>query len=575
VRRGAATLCEAFDQTAQTHAERRALSSASSDIWWTWSDYRARVHEAAGALAALGTVQGDTVALMLVNRLDFHVLDTAAMLLGATPLSIYNTSSPEQIAHLLAHADATVLITEEALLSNVVAADTGALPVFCVDSEHADAPAWADVVRHSAGTVWHPAPVEPEDIATIIYTSGTTGHPKGVQISHRAAVAMAKAFATRTLIDDASVHLISYLPMAHAAERLLSHWIPTLYGSRVSTCADPRAVGEVLPAVQPDFFFSPPRLLEKLQATVIAHAEGDPDYGQQLLHAIQTGRAGVRTVQNGEQLAAATRDELMTLEPLLAAVRARLGFGRLRCMVTGSAPVPHDLIEFYLALGVPIVEAYGMSETVTIAVDHPGASRVGTVGPPLPGFEVRLADDGEILARGPAMMTGYRKDPEQTTAAIDSDGWLHTGDIGSWDTAGNLQIVDRKKEIIISAAGKNMSPANVEAQLKASSPLIGQAVCIGDGRAYNVALLVLDPDAAAVHGGVGLAAKAADVLDAVAQGVRRANARLSRVEQIKRYEILDVDWMPDSDELTPTMKLKRREITQKYAAVIEELYSRT
>ncbi len=250
----------------------------------------------------------------------------------------------------------------------------------------------------------------------------------------------------------------------------------------------------------------------------------------------------------------------------------------------GAAPSPLEVLEFFAAIGIPIGEVWGMSETTSIATMVPSEDlRLGTVGPPIPGVEVRLADDGELLVRGPTVMPGYRNQPEKTAETIDADGWLHTGDVAEIDADGFVKIVDRKKELIINAAGKNMSPANIEQQLKQGSPLIGQAVAIGDGRPYNVALLVLDPDAsaafAAEHGLADASPEAmsveAAVREEVSAGVDRANSHLSRVEQIKRFKVLPCDWPPAGDELTPTMKLKRRPISEKYAPEIEALYVRS
>jgi long-subunit acyl-CoA synthetase (AMP-forming) len=269
-------------------------------------------------------------------------------------------------------------------------------------------------------------------------------------------------------------------------------------------------------------------------------------------------------------------------ERVYSKIRAKLGLERCEWYMIGAAPCPLAVLEFFAAIGIPICEVWGMSETASIATLVPrDALRLGTVGPPIPGVEIRLADDGEVLVRGDTVMAGYRGQPEKTAETIDSDGWLHTGDVGAFDDAGYLKIVDRKKELIINAAGKNMSPVNIEQQLKQGSPLIGQAVAIGDARPYNVALIVLDPDAAAAfaaqHGlpDASVAALAGDerVLAEVSAGVERANSHLSRVEQIKRFKVLPTDWAPAGDELTPTMKLKRRSITSKYAAEIDALYA--
>jgi long-subunit acyl-CoA synthetase (AMP-forming) len=259
-----------------------------------------------------------------------------------------------------------------------------------------------------------------------------------------------------------------------------------------------------------------------------------------------------------------------------------LGLDELESLNVGAAPTPREVIEFFHALGLPLAELWGMSETTGAgSCNPPGQVKIGTVGPPAPGIEIKLADDGEVLLRGPVVMPGYRNSPEQTAEALDPDGWLHTGDIGEFDEDGYLKIVDRKKELIISAGGKNMSPANIEAKVKAAHPLIGQAIAIGDGRPYNVALITLDPDVApafAQQHGIedtsfeNLASQEA-VLAAVQQGVDAANESLARVEQIKKFKVLPLDWEPGGDELTPTMKLKRKPIAEKYAAEIDELYS--
>jgi long-subunit acyl-CoA synthetase (AMP-forming) len=257
---------------------------------------------------------------------------------------------------------------------------------------------------------------------------------------------------------------------------------------------------------------------------------------------------------------------------VLSKLRQKIGLDQAEWIICGAAQLPRHVHEFLLALGLPIVELYGMSEcSCVVTVCSPAEAKIGSVGRRIPGIEFKVLDDGELLIRGPIVMSGYRNDPERTAEALDEDGWLHSGDIVEIDAAGYVKIVDRKKELIINAAGKNMSPVNIEEKLKGASPLIGQAMCIGDGRPYNVALLVLDPETA----GMPVADAAADpgIRARVAEAVERANANLSRVEQIKRYAILDVDWLPDGDELTPTMKLRRKPIAAKYAAVIEALYT--
>ncbi len=325
---------------------------------------------------------------------------------------------------------------------------------------------------------------------------------------------------------------------------------------------------------------------EKLKAALEAGIAAEPDQAKReaTLAAIDLGLRKVRLEQAGQPVP----DELAEAwqradERVFSVIRGRLGFDRCESYVVGAAPAPLDLFEFFAAIGVPICEIWGMSELSCVGTIVPqDGMRFGTVGKPLPGVELRIADDGELLVRGDIVMAGYRNQPGKTAEAIDPDGWLHTGDIGSIDDDGYLRIVDRKKELIINAAGKNMSPANIEQQLKQGSPLIGQAMAIGDRRPYNVALIVLDPDAcaafAASHGladpSTAAMSTEPQVLEEVSAGVERANSHLSRVEQIKRFKVLGGDWLPSGDELTPTMKLRRRSIADKYAREIEDLYGR-
>jgi long-subunit acyl-CoA synthetase (AMP-forming) len=510
------------------------------------------------------------------------------MHLGATPFSIYNTCSPEQVAYLFANAANRIVITELQFLETIRAAGIDSLEhVICVDGAREGMLSLADVESaEDAGFDFEAAwrAVTPEDLITICYTSGTTGPPKGVELTH--ANVLADDRATSALIPvGPGDRLISYLPHAHMADRYSAHYALMLYGPEVTVIADPREVVAALPDVRPTIWGSVPRVWEKMKAGLEAAIEAEPDPARkQAVHwAIDTGLRRVRAEQAGERLSAeliaehARADELV-----LGKLRERLGLADAKMLGAGAAPTPVDVLEFFHALGLPICEAWGMSELTCIATCNPRERpRIGTVGPPLPGIEVRLAEDGELLCRGPVLMRGYRSDPQRTAEAIDAEGWLHTGDIATIDPDGYVRIIDRKKELIINAAGKNMSPANIEAHIKASSPLIGQAIAIGDRRPYNVALIVLDPDSAgawATEVGLADATTAALANDPgvhaeLARGIEDANDHLSRVEQVKRFAILPVDWLPGGDELTPTMKLKRKPIAEKYAAEIDALYS--
>ena len=378
--------------------------------------------------------------------------------------------------------------------------------------------------------------------------------------------------------------VVSWLPSAHIAERMAHHYIPVMYGGSVTCVPDPRSVLEHLPRVRPNWFFAVPRIWEKLKAGLEAMQAAQPEEGRRpVQEALEASVERVRLRQRGEPVP----DELEAAvaaadERIFSGLRAMLGLDQVLAVNVGAGPTPVPVLEFFHAIGIELAELWGMSETSgTGAVNRPGKVRIGTVGTASPGVELRIAEDGELLCRGDFLMTGYRNDPERTAEAVDADGWLHTGDIARIDGDGYVTIVDRKKEIIINSAGKNMSPANIEAAVKSSSPLIAQAVCIGDARPYNTALIVLDPDfAPAWAGGHGLGERSLEQLaaepplvEAIQAGVDRANEGLARVEQIKRFAIVPGDWAPGGEELTPTMKLKRRPIAAKYEAEIEAMYA--
>jgi long-subunit acyl-CoA synthetase (AMP-forming) len=425
--------------------------------------------------------------------------------------------------------------------------------------------------------------VTASDLCTLIYTSGTTGPPKGVQLTHDNV--MREWRAMHEVVPANGGRVISFLPAAHIGDRLFSHYGSMAVGYALTCCPDIREVVSYIPEARPTLWGSVPRVWEKMKAALEAgiDAESDQARREAARWAIDVGLRKVRAEQAGEPVSDELREEHARADELvLSKIRERLGLDTAEYFIVGAAPTPLEVLEFFAALGIPICELWGMSETTGVAtLNPPDRIRLGTVGPPIPGVELRLLEDGEVLVRGPMNMVGYRNMPDMTAETIDADGWLHTGDVGEIDDHGYLKIVDRKKELIINAAGKNMSPANIEGALKESSPLIGQAVCIGDRRPYNTALIVLDPDGAAgfaaEHGlaGDSLAelAREPKLQEEVAAGVERANARLSRVEQIKRFKVLETDWEPGGDELTPTMKLKRKPIAEKYADEIEALYS--
>src|SRR4051794_19309788 len=579
----APTMCEAFQITVADHGDLPALRLPGGAFEITWREYGERVRRTAAGLAALGIGRGDTVGLMLTNRPEFHWVDTAAMHLGATAFSIYNTSAPEQIEYLLGDAANRVVVTETAFAERILATQPS-IPalehVVVVDGAVEDAITLEELdALGEPGFDFEAAwrSVEPGDVLTLIYTSGTTGPPKGVQLTHDNMMSMVRMWDGLAPTTSAGHRLASYLPMAHIAERGFSHYHAIPRASCVTTVDDPSQVLAALPDARPTWFVGVPRVWEKLKAALEANLP--PEAKAAFEVGIRRARAELADEPlDPETAAAAERAEAEVFAPL----REQLGFGDLEVAFVGAAPTPVEVLEFYFALGVPIIEVWGMSETSAVVTANPiERIKLGTVGVALPGAELKLASDGEVLVRGANVMLGYRNQPAKTREAIDDDGWLATGDVGELDEDGYLRIVDRKKELIINAAGKNMSPANIESTVKASSPLIGQVAVIGDGRRYNTALIVLDSDFApawaAKQGREG--ATLEDLADddamraAVQEGIDAANAKLSRVEQIKKFTIVRGDWLPGGDELTPTMKLKRRPIDQKYGEAIEGMYA--
>ncbi len=587
----ATTIAEAFRITAAERAGEVAIRTKGDAFTITWGELRERVDDLAGGLAKLGLRRGDTIALLMGNRPEFHLCDLAAMMLGAAPFSIYNTYTAEQIAYVVSDAGARILICEQKYLPQVLEARKS-LPdlqhVIVIDGERER----VGTLRLSDVEGSNPdfdvdasiAAIEPTDVLTLIYTSGTTGPPKGVQLIHRNLLAAVEGI--DELIEfPRDGRVISWLPAAHVAERNSHHYLPIVFGLQVTCCDDPREVLSYLPEVRPSWFFAVPRIWEKLKAGLETMVAAQPDEQREKMQAaLEAGVRKVRLEQAGEPVPAELAEQVARADSeMFAGLRQMLGLDQVLAINVGAAPTPVEVLEFFHAIGLPLAELWGMSETCGAgSVNPPGKIKIGTVGPPAPGVEIKLDSDGEVLVKSEVVMLGYRNLPEKTSEAFTADGWLRTGDIGEFDEDGYLKIVDRKKELIINAAGKNMSPANIEATLKSASPLIGQVCCIGDARPYNTALIVLEADYApqwAAQQGIeesSLETLAGDerVRTAVQAAIDQANTKLARVEQIKRFAIVPSDWLPGGEELTPTMKLKRKPIAARYAEMIEEMYAR-
>jgi long-chain acyl-CoA synthetase len=564
------TVPSRFLETVRSRPDAVALRAKDGDGWResTFAEYAEDACRVAAGLQELGVGRGDRVVMMMRNRPEFFVADMAALLLGATPISIYNSSAPEQVQYLAGHSDAKVAILEDVGYLERFLKVRSELPTLehIVLMEDPDGVAPEDVRAWDALLALDPIDIEaasrvaqPSDLATVIYTSGTTGPPKGVMLDHANICWTAESLRlTLAHVAPEGRRLVSYLPMAHIAERMTSYYQQALFGYEVTSCPEPGGVAAYLPQVRPEIIFAVPRIWEKVYAGIQAVIAADPKQKEAFERALETGD-----------------------DTVLGAVRELLGLDQVITAITGAAPLPIEILEFFRALGVPLAEIYGLSETSGPMTFDAVEVRVGTVGRAIPGCEVKLADDGEVICRGGNVFRGYLNDPVKTADALDADGWFHSGDIGEFDSDGYLKIVDRKKELIITAGGKNISPANLEAALKAF-PLIGQACVIGDGRPFVSALLVLDPEMAQAWGrqhaleGTSLAelAENPDMRAEIEQAVAEANKRFNSVEQVKKFALLGDEWLPDSEELTPTMKLKRRGIHSKYADVIEALYQR-
>ena len=564
------TLCGAFQLTAAAHPARPALRAFRGDMELTWGDYANRVRSIAGGLAGLGVEPGDAVGLLLGNRPEFFLLDTAAQHVGGVPFSIYPTSPPEQILPLIENSGARVVVTEPAHLAKLqaVAARTSLLEQIIVVGAEADGEEMSLDELESLSpngfdfdSAWRA--VAPDSLIGLVYTSGTTGNPKGVEWTHASMLANLLSLHRLAPVSPEG-RVVAYLPTAHLAERFISHWASMPFGYTITTVADPRQLGQALAEARPTRFFSVPRLYDKFAAAALKLAAADAGLGSALDAALADVRAG--------------RHE-GAADPGLEPIRAALGLDASEWRGSGASPSRPDVLELFTALGLPIVEFWGMSEVGFAVSNPPLAPKIGTVGLPLPGVEARLESDGELLIRGP-IFRGYRSDPKATEEAVDGAGWMKTGDVATVDEDGYYRIVDRKKEIIINSAGKNIAPAMVEMSIKPQSPVVGHIVALGDNRPYVTALIVPDEEGLqdfAARKGLEGSFEELSASEAVRAELERAieagNQLLARSEQVKSFAIVETPWLPGSEEVTMTMKLRRRVINTKYADRIEALYA--
>jgi long-chain acyl-CoA synthetase len=597
------TVCDVLASTAGQYGDMPAFSDREAGgprQTITWAQTRELALKLGAAFADVGLQPGEKVALMLPNRVEHVLADLGVLHAGGVPVTFYATLAPEQIAFMAGNCDARIAVIDGAgelarwqqVLSQLPALRTVIVRDAAVCPPEAPYLSWQDLVALGAqrlaadpGAVTsRVAAIKPEDPVTLLYTSGTTGNPKGVIITHANAL---YEVATARAGGNAPMHVrwVSYLPLAHIAERMFTLYIAICNATHSYFCHDAATqLVATMAEVKPTAFFGVPRIFEKVMAGIQALLAGEQDEARKaaVADAMATGLEYVRSCQYGQ----ITSPELaakfaVAEEQVLRPIRSLLGLGETEIVVSGAAPLPPEVGAFFGGLGVRIMDVYGMSETTgAFTTNTPRAFRLGTVGRPVPGMEVRIADDGEILVRGPLNSPGYLNLPEQTADLIDAEGWLHTGDIGAIDSDGFVRVVDRKKELIITAGGENVSPAAVE-NLLVAHPLIGQALAYGDRRPYLVAILTLDsgvaPAWAKARGieSASLPELAANpvVLAEVGRAVADANAKLARVQQVKYWELLPVEWTAESEELTPTFKLKRRVVHAKYADVIDGLYA--
>jgi len=550
----------------------------------SWDEYAARVARAATGFVSLGVRRGDRIGLLLRNRPEFHVADLGALFAGAVPVSFYNTSPPERLAYLVGHCRAAVVVVDdpggldrlEAIrpqlpeLRHVVVVDEAPPESVAFDELQRATPMDLDAAAAKFG-LW--------DLATVIYTSGTTGPPKGAMITH-ANVASAVDGALRALGHHVhGYEMISALPMAHVAERVASHYLHVSEGTCVTTCPDVTLLPRYLATVRPRGFFAVPRLWEKAADLIWAMADLDPAGRERFERALEVGArvAAAKQKDPDPELAPGFEDA----EKLLGEVRALIGLDRCRVAVTTAAPISVDVLRFFRSIGVPLSELYGLSEATGPVTWDPVHPVPGDVGRPLPGTAVRISDDGEILVRGPTVFAGYLDDPRATAAVLDEDGWLHTGDLGLLEN-GRLRVAGREKELLVTAGGENVAPSGIESLLR-MHPLVSEALVAGDRRPYLVALVTLDPQArgeflasqerkAAADGSGPKSAQDELVRRELSRWITEINARVPRMEQVKRFAVLERDWDADSDELTPTMKVKRQAVLEKFSEEIDRLY---
>jgi long-chain acyl-CoA synthetase len=602
---GERTFVDAFHETCDAHGQEPALVRRPEDGGLevrTWEDYRAQASAVAVGLRRLGVAPGGHVALMLTNRPEHVVSDTGALLAGAVPTSIYLALAPEQLAYVAGDCEAAVAIIEDAAMLERWDAVRDRLPalrtIVVIDAPDHDlgdgvmtfaqllASGEAPSADETADLARIRRELRPDAPATLIYTSGTTGPPKGAVITHRNVLYQIEALST--LFDlRPGQRVISYLPLAHIAERVVSYYLGVGRALTVYFVADLSLLLETLQGARPQLLFGVPRVWEKMRTRLLTRLEDTPSPARRrlALTAVDVAQRQAELRLHGRPVPVRLRLAHRLLDRVvLGKIREGLGVDRIVYVASGAAPLNPELVVFFTGLGLEVLDVYGLTEsTAVISLNRPGRARPGTVGRPLPGTQLLIADDGEVLTRGPHVFAGYHGRESATRDAIDDQGWLHTGDLGSVDEDGYVHITGRKKDLIITAGGKNISPSNIEDEVKHSSEIISEVCAVGDRRPFVGALIALDaeglPDWARRHGlelsGVEEAAGNPEVLAEVERAVGEANQHLAHPEQVKRWTIVPTEWTVESGDITPTQKLKRGEVHGHHSDLIEELYHGT
>ena len=603
------TIVDKFWERVRNEAERSALRHKTAGEWRdiTWGGYGDAVTQVEKGLLALGFSRGDKMSLLARNRPEWFFSDIACMSVGGTTVPIYSTSSPEQVGYVIGHSGSKVAVVEDREQLDKVLKVRSELPdlqrIVVMGSGHGNGDddlvlTWPRLVSLGDSVAESTlrearSSVESSDVATFVYTSGTTGPPKAVMLTHSNIQWTCEAIERRLPIARAdNARALSYLPLSHIAERMVSHFVQIHYGTQTWFAQSLQTLLEDLKECKPTYFFAVPRVWEKFFGGVQAKmAAADPNDRKTKLakKAIELGRrvseAEQEAVARGGKMADAriplgVKLQHVLLDKLvLRKIRAAFGLEECDLPLSAGAPLNPDLIWFFHSVGLKIAEGYGQSEdNGPTSWNPPAAVKIGTVGTAFPGVAVKVADDGEILVRGGNVMAGYYKDEAATRDAIDEEGWLHSGDIGELDAQGYLKITDRKKDLIITTGGKNIAPQEIESRLVVH-PLVSQVVVIGDGRPFLTALVTLDEEKSVpwareqgVEGDATAIAGHERTLEEVRRAIDEVNQMLARVEGIKKFRILERDFLQEENEITPTLKVKRKQIAELYSEVVEEMY---